>query len=368
MHATCLHIDHPYISSDNKGAAAEKWEALMKKYNPNFVAAFPQTTPGDVTPNFIKHPKDFLERGESPDDFVNIEKSAEYHVQQAQALFTKALNSPLNIKNIDAGLWYINFAQYPIDPELGGHYSAYPAIGSAFMRGTAEGPGVSWFIEQLAVTLAALHGRVHDKRNHGRKRIIFDCMRRMLLNRPIEELPLPDWADPSFYVIRGAGREHRIPPYSLTPYILPIQILKIGALALLGVPGEMTSHAGKRLRNYVRTELGAVEEEKTIVNSYANAYSGYITTREEYRCQLYEGASTHFGPWTLAAYQTAFRKLAQTLMQPAEKRTVSPAQPLIISRQILERMEHSILVKFRPPIETFLSREKVKKLYKTAHS
>ena len=46
---------------------------------------------------------------------------------------------------------------------------------------------------------------------------------------------------------------------------------------------------------------------------YADAYAGYITTFEEYQLQNYEGASTHFGPHTLGAFQTEYKRLAQLL-------------------------------------------------------
>ena len=44
---------------------------------------------------------------------------------------------------------------------------------------------------------------------------------------------------------------------------------------------------------------------------YANAYSGYVTTFEEYQLQLYEGGHCLFGQWSLAALQTAFKRMIQ---------------------------------------------------------
>ena len=41
-----------------------------------------------------------------------------------------------------------------------------------------------------------------------------------------------------------------------------------------------------------------------VVAGLSNAYAGYVTTAEEYDKQHYEGGSTHFGRWTLAAYAT----------------------------------------------------------------
>jgi neutral ceramidase len=45
----------------------------------------------------------------------------------------------------------------------------------------------------------------------------------------------------------------------------------------------------------------------------SNSYSHYITTFEEYQEQRYEGASTMYGPHTLAAYQQIYDDLATKL-------------------------------------------------------
>jgi neutral ceramidase len=87
---------------------------------------------------------------------------------------------------------------------------------------------------------------------------------------------------------------------------------------IIGVPGEFTTMAGRRLRDTVRAQLvadGAADANTVVVISgLANQYSHYITTREEYHQQRYEGASTLFGQHTLAAYQQRFAKLAALLV------------------------------------------------------
>lgn len=52
---------------------------------------------------------------------------------------------------------------------------------------------------------------------------------------------------------------------------------------------------------------------RVLIVGLANAYAGYMTTREEYAQQDYEGASTHFGPWQLAAVQQEMDKLSVAL-------------------------------------------------------
>jgi len=61
----------------------------------------------------------------------------------------------------------------------------------------------------------------------------------------------------------------------------------------------------------------------------ANTYSHYVTTREEYGVQRYEGASTIYGPFTLEAYQDIFSKLVPYLADtsPTSAPHSDPAPP-----------------------------------------
>lgn len=49
---------------------------------------------------------------------------------------------------------------------------------------------------------------------------------------------------------------------------------------------------------------------KVVIAGLTNTYSSYVTTREEYAAQRYEGASTIFGPSTLDAYIQAIISIA----------------------------------------------------------
>lgn len=59
------------------------------------------------------------------------------------------------------------------------------------------------------------------------------------------------------------------------------------------------------------------------VSNYTNGYSGYVTTAEEYAAQHYEGASTLYGPNTLAAYELVVRRLAAAVAGDAKPEDVS---------------------------------------------
>ena len=79
------------------------------------------------------------------------------------------------------------------------------------------------------------------------------------------------------------------------------------------MPAEFTTVAGRRLASTAMKELAGTGIERMIVAGYSNAYSGYVTTCEEYQLQAYEGASTHFGMWTLAGYQTVAARFCRRL-------------------------------------------------------
>jgi hypothetical protein len=98
----------------------------------------------------------------------------------------------------------------------------------------------------------------------------------------------------------------------LVPHVIPLQVVKIGGLVLACMPSEFTTVAGYRLKAKLKSVFGAAATHVGIVG-YANDYAFYVTTAEEYAVQNYEGASTLYGPNTLAAYLQEVGKLATAL-------------------------------------------------------
>ena len=101
----------------------------------------------------------------------------------------------------------------------------------------------------------------------------------------------------------------------VVPQVLPVQLLRVGAVAVLGIPGELTTMAGRRLRTSVLDAMSATGVTDLALGTYANEYAGYITTPEEYSAQHYEGASTLFGPHTLEAHQQVAAQLATAIAE-----------------------------------------------------
>ncbi|KAG8680803.1 hypothetical protein FRC08_016049 [Ceratobasidium sp. 394] len=79
--------------------------------------------------------------------------------------------------------------------------------------------------------------------------------------------------------------------------------------------------AGRRMREAVRAKLissGVIGGNAYVVLAGpANTYAHYVTTREEYSIQRYEGASTIYGPFTLEAYTDLYTKYVPYLADAA---------------------------------------------------
>jgi neutral ceramidase len=118
------------------------------------------------------------------------------------------------------------------------------------------------------------------------------------------------------WVFAGAPLQRRISPAQTFPRVLPIQLLRIGTMALLGLPFEVTVEAGRRLESSTQAALGRDSGvHRMVVTSAANDYWDYLTTPEEYTRQCYEGASTLYGPRSHAFVTAAAAALAADLQR-----------------------------------------------------
>jgi len=111
-------------------------------------------------------------------------------------------------------------------------------------------------------------------------------------------------------------------PHQWDPRVLPFQIIRLGNVFILSAPSELTTMAGRRLRNAIRTVLESDKKKLVVpgqkihivISGLTNTYSSYVTTYEEYQAQRYEAASTIFGPHTLEGYIQVFTSLAKDLI------------------------------------------------------
>jgi neutral ceramidase len=339
VHGTSVHSDNTAIHSDNKGYAAR----FVEERSPApgaAVAGFGQGAAGDVTPNFRRHPGRPFLRGKYPDDDQSARFCGRLQADQALALLeraTAAAPEPARLAHVHS---FVDFAQVEVDPRFAGGRSGLrtsPAeIGMAMFFGTEEGPGLPRSLLFLQRWVARARGWSRRLRPPGdpardasqAEKITWveSGRRRVLGVRRLRRVPLPWRAHPALRMVRALdGDEPEPKPW--TPSIVPIQLVVIGDVAIAAVPAEFTTVAGIRLRTSIGRALAPIGVTRVVLAGYANAYAGYVTTPEEYAEQDYEGASTHFGKWTLPAYQTEFDRLAERLLGRAPPRRAQEPRP-----------------------------------------
>jgi neutral ceramidase len=293
-HNTSMTNRNRLISSDNKGYAAYYWERLVEGVDyltdaiagPRVVTAFAQTNAGDMSPNLNLHPGD----GPTRDEFENTRIIGRRQYDAAASL-TTGTGVPMS-GPIDSRVVYVDLADVTVRPEFAGdgrsHRTSGPAGGSASFAGAwADGPAFPGFREGRNPWFdwpSKIAYRVSD--------------------------PLRDSQAPKGILLPG-GLLNRLLP--VVAQRVPVQLLRLGPLFLIGIPGEVTITAGLRLRRTVSSIVGA-DLANVLVAGYSNGYIHYVTTPEEYEAQRYEGGSTLFGKWELPALQQTVADLA-TAMQ-----------------------------------------------------
>lgn len=205
-------------------------------------------------------------------------------------------------------------------------------MGQSFSAGTTDGPGVdgSW-------------------QGPGNGSRLLDSIANILqyILAPGQSLPAATDAIKACqapkHVLLATG-EYTF-PYPWQPSRLPLQIFLISRkLVIIGHPGEITTMAGRRLRNAVLEQVvkdGSVDGDAVaVIAGLSNIYSSYLTTFEEYQMQRqvvihaiihssstdfvlhpllfrYEAGSTIFGQHSLQAFTTLFTRLASTFSSPS---------------------------------------------------
>ena len=104
-----------------------------------------------------------------------------------------------------------------------------------------------------------------------------------------------------------------VTPYSF-PHFAQITALELGDAVLFFLPFEVTTMAGMRLKNEV---LASIRKPPlfTSVVSITNGYLQYLTTKEEYALQHYEGGSNLYGPETERVIRYQVGVLVQSLQE-----------------------------------------------------
>ncbi|KAL6304955.1 Neutral/alkaline nonlysosomal ceramidase [Sparassis latifolia] len=362
VHGTSIYQNNTLVSGDNKGMAAYMYEAMMEPTampgNTTFVAGFTQSNVGDTSPNTLGplcespgkpwdgKPCEFHHstcgnrtqdcRGRGPgfriSDFESNRMIAQYQVDGAKRLMDQAL-SPVSgpVKWVHT---YLNMSFRPFTLPNGTTVRTCPsALGYSFAGGTSDGPGAFDFIQG-------------DNSSNSRNPF-WELVKGALTPLPPREQIECQYPKP---ILLNAGYAKQ--PYDWSPNTVDMQMLRVGNFVMLIVPGEMTTMAGRRMRDLIRAKLissGVIGEDAyVVIAGPANTYAHYVTTREEYAVQRYEGASTVFGPFTLEAYLDQYTNLVPYLAAHTSSAPSSDPAPPDLTGKVISMQKP--VTKDNPPL------------------
>ena len=334
VHPTILGNDLTLVSGDHKGFASQGFEKIMNtRYGPNgelnldglsdnFVAAFAQTDEGDASPNLYIAERPFPDptRGGGVDEYDSNRIAGTKQLAKSLELFIdKASENTVLSGGVDHRLMRVQFADVEItdpvildslhhgdelDNDTKGTCSS--ALGVSFGAGAEDGPAVATEGISCADPFDVINKAKNDYLALVSTRLPTNMLSSLTfcnLQPVFGLLSVGCHAEKPVLLITGA-------PLNLEATILPIQIFRIGNLAIIGLPWEVTTMSARRIRQTILDTLKPSGINTVVIAGLTNDYVHYLTTREEYSSQQYEGASTVFGPWTLAAVQQETRKLA----------------------------------------------------------
>jgi len=296
VHPTSIGPANRLIGGDHKGLA-EYWFEKSKnadfKSAKLFVAAFALAPAGDVSPNLWGV-------ADGIHDYEHMEVIARKQFDKAVELYntaTEIVTGPVAARHR-----YVDFSRLHIDAL---NVDTVPAaMGASFLAGSTEDNESQVKVFHEGVTVDSLQGN---------ERIIssaIDSAFGAVWPKTLSEDFIKGHAPKKILVPTGLATFDGNP---WTPQILPVQVVRIGQLAIAAQPTEITTMAGRRIVQTLKDAMGKAGVTHAIVASHSNAYSSYVTTREEYAGQEYEGASTHFGPYTLEGFQQEFARLGAAI-------------------------------------------------------
>ncbi|PYH71478.1 neutral/alkaline ceramidase [Aspergillus vadensis CBS 113365] len=317
VHGTSLYNNNTLITGDNKGVAAWLFERSVKgdqKFSDDFVAGFSQSNVGDTSPNVLgAWCEDGSEQQCRYEDSTCGGKTEDCHGRgpyfrekdngakscfeigrrqyaAAKELYANLDSNPVRIlsgADVRSFHTYQDLSNYTFtSPFNGSTLKTCPAaLGFSFAAGTTDGPGFFDFTQNGTgpadsnplwyVARAFLHQPSKEQQAcQAPKQVLLDV-------GPITQ------------------------PYAWTPNIVDIQVLRVGQLFIVISTSEATTMSGRRWKEAIGSsakEVLGVADPLVVLGAPSNSYAHYVATEEEYGVQRYEGASTLYGPNTLAAY------------------------------------------------------------------
>nr|XP_003229437.2 PREDICTED: neutral ceramidase [Anolis carolinensis] len=334
IHPVSMNNTNLHTSSDNIGYAAylfeeEKNKGYLTGKGP-YVAGFASSNLGDVSPNIqgphcintgdscenlnnycpIGGTKMCIAKGPGKDMLESTQIIGRNIYLKAKELYSTAfeeINGPIH----SAHQW-VDMSNITV--QLNATHTGKtckPALGYSFAAGTMDGPGMFNFTQGM------IEGNS-----------FWDAVRDAVLTRPSKETEECHKPKP---ILIPTGELSK--PYPWHPNIIDIQIITVGSLAILALPGEFSTMSGRRLREAIKNEFEShgKTEMNVVLSGLCNIYTHYIATYEEYQIQRYEGASTLFGPHTLSAYIQLYRGLAKAIAEGTARDLPNLPEPPILN-------------------------------------
>lgn len=325
-HGTSMYGNNTIITGDNKGVAAYLFEKSVvgePTAAENFVAGFSQANVGDTSPNVLgawcedgSGEMCSYENSTCPSDGRSGKCHARgplfrandsgtsscFEIGRRQFAPAKGLYDQLTVDPVPvSGSWvksfhtFHNMSNFTFHLPNGSVASTCPAaLGYSFAAGTSDGPGVFDFTQ-------------HDG-DPSNTSPVWKVVSNFLKD-PSDEQRACQGLKP---ILLDVGEVQK--PYAWTPNVVDVQVFRVGQFIIIVSPGEASTMAGRRWKDAVSTESTVLFHDDhepdvdpapspvVVLGGPANSYTHYITTEEEYSIQRYEGASTLYGPHTLAAY------------------------------------------------------------------
>jgi neutral ceramidase len=366
VHPTSIPNTLNKIHSDNKGYAALYLEEDHRSKNPDYVGAFAQGNAGDVTPNFVYDKTKKYNRLWNG-LYAEHDRNALYNgrIQFSKA---KEIENDLSKEteigdDLDAYIIWKDMSGIDIDSKftngVSGAVTSPSCMGVAMFMGTrTEGLGFPDAVIPLAKTLSNSvknyelgvlqhinkKEAIRIKRKYkaqGPKEIIMETGdNRLFGTKDIKNFILPDFADKTIEWIKYFAKKGAYDVMPMAPQIMPFQIIRIGTVAIVSIPFEITTVAGRRLQKQLEDQLIGETIKSVILSPYSNAFNGYITTFEEYQVQEYEGGHTVFGQWTLAATMQICNDLVSEFKKSPESRNYPSDQMKYPTKSQLSLLEY----------------------------
>ncbi|KAF6266801.1 neutral ceramidase [Scenedesmus sp. NREL 46B-D3] len=313
----CLLFTRPPTARAAPAAACATAAAASPAGPAGFVAAFAQSSVGDASPNVqgafcldtglpcemnssTCSGRNELCHGRGPawpDDSASTAAIADLQADKAQQLWQAAgsqVSGPIDFRHT-----YVNMSGVAVRASrwTRAGVTCPPAMGFSFAAGTTDGPGAFDFIQG-------------DTTGNPFWNLVRDFLSPPSQQQQACQAPKP------ILLNTGAIKQ----PYPWQPDVTEASVMRLGNFVMVGVPGEFTTMAGRRMRAAVAGTIGGAWGAglQVVVSGLSGTYSSYITTWEEYQVQRYEGASTLYGPHTLDAYIQTVLELLQVWLSPQQ--------------------------------------------------